>query len=124
MKRCADLCVTQDACTGGLAGLECVGATSSVPGLCLPAAPGVACVPATDFTYGSKGLGRCCTATWAGTAGVECEGGLCSQFGTGPFMCTRACTSPADCPGDYACLDVGDGYSVCYPGNSVTTCIP
>lgn len=123
-KACADECMSQDPCDGGLPGLICVGAGMGKYGLCQPKTPMTACVPAAQFTYGSKKLGQCCTPTWNGANGNECEGGHCGQFGNDPFMCTQACSKGADCPGDFLCSPVSNDYSLCIPGSSATMCKP
>jgi hypothetical protein len=81
-------------------------------------------VPASQFTYGAKKLGQCCTATWNGASGNECEGGHCGQFGNDPFMCTQACSKGSDCPGDFLCSPVSNDYSLCVPGPSAQMCKP
>lgn len=123
-KMCADECMSQDSCDGNLANLICVGAGQFTPGACQPKTPGTACVPAAQFTYGSKQLGQCCTPTWNGANGNECEGGHCGQTGNDPFMCTQACSKAGDCPGDFFCSPVSNGYSLCIPGASALTCKP
>lgn len=123
-KMCADECSGQDACDGNLPNMQCVGATMFDRGTCQPKTQGTQCVPAAQFTYGAKKLGQCCTPTWNGASGNECEGGHCGQFGNDPFMCTQACAKPADCPGDFQCVNVSNGYNICAPGPSATQCKP
>jgi hypothetical protein len=121
-KMCADECMTQDACDGALPGLVCVGATQSMYGACQPMAMGTKCVPASQFMYGTKKLGACCTPTWNGANGFECEGGHCGQTLPGPFMCSNACSKASDCPGPFMCSPVGDHYALCIPLDGSQMC--
>lgn len=122
-KMCGDICTTNDACSGGLVGFECVGATPSVDGHCEPI-QAVACVPADDFVHGTKKLGDCCTPTHDGSNAHECEGGHCDSFGadTNPYVCTNVCSKPADCPGNFYCASVSTGYSICAEVADPFTC--
>ena len=123
-KQCADACVGDETCQGNFPGLRCVPAKNGVPAHCEPAAPNFVCRKAADFRYGAKKNGACCTATHDGSAGLECEGGLCVAFGdpSNPYICTRPCEKPADCPGSYFCGPAGDGYSFCVLSAAKYTC--
>ena len=121
-KMCVDECKTQDSCDGGLPGLVCVGGSQFVYGHCEPMTAGTKCVPSSQFTYGTKKLGACCTPTWNGANGNECEGGFCGQTDPGPFMCSNACAKGSDCPGPFMCTPVGDNYSLCLPLDGSQMC--
>lgn len=123
-KMCADECKTQDACDGGLPGLVCVGGTQFVFGRCEPMTSAAMCVPASQFTHGTKKLGGCCTPTWNGANGNECEGGFCGQTNNGPWMCSNACAKGSDCPGAFMCTPVGDHYAICLPLDGMQMCTP
>jgi hypothetical protein len=112
---CADACDSDLACQGIFSGFAC--ADAGTFGQCMPTSPSTQCVPANQYTLGSKVLGQCCTATHDATAGLECLGGRCDGFGdaTNPFICDQACNSAVDCPGPYDCLQVGDTYMECVP---------
>jgi hypothetical protein len=116
-KMCADVCSSAgtSGCDGDLPGFTCIGAGASTDGHCEPTGTAVACVPASKYVRGSKKLGACCTALHTGKNGGECEGGHCSAFGNvnNPYICVNACTSTADCPGNFQCSDTGSGYSIC-----------
>lgn len=123
-KRCADLCRSDEECRGGGASFRCLPLLDGVPAHCEPPPPLGACRPATEFRYGMKKLGACCTATHDGTAGLECEGGLCISFNDlgNPYICTRPCARPLDCPGNFSCAPTGNGYSICLALADKYTC--
>lgn len=120
-KTCADECETDGICQGQIPDLHCDTNTYN-PGRCVPRTPGKACVPASDFGRGGKPLGGCCVATHNNLAGKECAGNLCYLFySSSDFMCTNACKSSVDCPGDYICMFAGN-QKVCIPLNKEYTC--
>jgi len=124
-KMCMDYCRSQDACDGALAGLTCVGGGMFMDGTCRPSSPTTQCVPANQYMLGAKKLGACCTPTWNGANGFECEGGHCGQSNNGDFMCTNACEKAADCPGPFMCSSLSSGYNICVPLNPDTLkCTP
>ncbi|HEY8040768.1 MAG TPA: hypothetical protein VIF15_13275 [Polyangiaceae bacterium] len=119
---CADECDGDPACSGQLAGFACV-FDDAGNGLCQSTTPGQACVPAGQYTHGTKGLGACCTATHDARSGQECEGGHCAGFGSlsNPYICDNVCNGPVDCPGNFMCSNVG-AYSICVPLADPYTC--
>jgi hypothetical protein len=122
-RMCTDECRGDSACEGHLPNFACVGATQFQPGRCEPKETSTKCTPQDQFTRGTKPLGACCTATHDGAAGLECEGGHCGAFGatSNPYICLNTCSKPADCPGNFTCLNVG-GRGICGPLADPYTC--
>lgn len=112
VKMCSDICRSQDACDGGLPGFVCMGGSQFVDGQCMPSAPMAKCVPADRFTHGTKPLRACCTPTYNGANGNECEGGHCAE-NNGVWMCSNACSKASDCPGPFLCTPLTSTYSEC-----------
>ena len=54
---------------------------------------------------------------------TDCLAGSCAQ-GDGKMLCANSCTSDAECPSGYGCLDVGkaDGTGVCWLSSSSGCC--
>jgi hypothetical protein len=124
-KMCEDECdnSAQTACTGLLPGFTCAWDDAGAFAFCVPLSPTTACVPASQYVHGTKPTGACCTATGDATSGHECLGGNCGATGsdTNPYVCGNACSSGADCPAEYQCLNLGF-YSVCVPLADPYTC--
>ncbi|MBK7585138.1 MAG: hypothetical protein IPI67_33730 [Myxococcales bacterium] len=102
-KMCSDPC-SQDTTCNSAPNMQC----NKSAGQCEPV--GVPqCIPANQWKLGPNEVGACCVATGDGHAGEECEGNLCFAFGpvSNPFICTRACDKPADCPPKYECNSFG-----------------
>ncbi|MCA9664846.1 MAG: hypothetical protein KC503_04635 [Myxococcales bacterium] len=123
VKMCSDTCYTDAGCIAAPHAQTCVGASGPQQGQCEPTQSGQACKPADDFHYGAKKIGDCCTPTFDGRNGGECEGNHCSAFGdnSNPYICIHACDQPTDCPPPYLCRNVG-AYSVCITAQTTYTC--
>jgi hypothetical protein len=120
-KMCSDWCATDKAgCGAPASGLKC----DTKQHRCVPTSASYTCTPADQFTYGSKKMGACCTATHDFRAGFECEGGHCGAFGpvTNPYICLNVCDEPSDCPGHYSCGTSSKGYGICVPEAKTYTC--
>lgn len=123
-KMCEDECDgSQSLCNGLPIAFTCTWDDSGVVGLCVPPS-GTACLPASQYTHGTKPIGACCTGTGNATSGQECLGGSCGSFGSAssnPNICSQACDSGADCPAPYQCANIGN-YNICAPLADPYTC--
>jgi hypothetical protein len=121
-QRCSDECTQSGFCQGGAVTWTCDILDGGDRGQCQPAAGDTAaCVPPSQFTYGTRMLGDCCAFGTDGKAGWECEGALCTATDNNPFVCSQYCDTYADCPGPYDCVALGN-YRACVPANSPYTC--
>jgi len=114
VKMCTDECFSTPGCNTG-PNMIC----SSSSGYCEPSGTPT-CIPASQWKLGTKQPGDCCVATGDGHSGEECDGNRCVSVGdlSNPFICTRACKGPGDCPVKYQCL----GQSFCAPLATLYTC--
>jgi len=112
VKMCSDECDSNDGCNTGQ-NMIC---SSSYQ--CEPAGT-PSCIPADQFSVGTKKIGACCVATGDGHSGEECESNRCVAVGdlSNPFICTQPCTKQA-CPAQYQCL----GFMFCAPLAATYTC--
>jgi hypothetical protein len=119
-KMCLDACDHDGSCQRPPDfNFTCDNVGSTQEGFCKPPGASFMCIPASKFERGTKVPGNCCTATRTGLAGLECEGALCVALGDGPFVCSNACSLPADCSGPFTCqAEVGR----CVPANQTYTC--
>jgi hypothetical protein len=122
-KMCLDGCRgNNDPCTRTDVQFTCDSAQFQ-DGWCQPPT-GFVCKPSESFQRGTKKAGACCTPTGNGTAGLECEGGLCIAIGpvTNPYVCSNSCTVPGDCEGPMICQTITATKRECIPANSTYTC--
>lgn len=123
-KMCSDECVSSSICTNKFVQLSCDKGPDGgkfTRGLCMPTAPGFACVPQSQFKVGTRRLGDCCQDTGDGNTGWECEGALCTATDQNPWVCSHFCESAADCDGPYTCEAFGS-YKMCVPANRTYEC--
>jgi hypothetical protein len=113
VKMCSDECDSDDGCNTGQ-NMKC-----SASYWCEPSGT-PSCIPANQFTVGTKKIGACCVATGDGHSGEECESNRCVAFGdlSNPFICTQPCTKQGGCPAQYQCL----GFMFCAPLATLYTC--
>ena len=116
-RMCLDECRAQETCERYAVTFTCDAPARGEEGYCQPPT-GFACIPAAQFGRGTRETGGCCTPTFDGRAGEECEGNLCIALGDGPFVCTHRCDTTKDCPGGYICGPFG----TCMPANTGYTC--
>lgn len=123
VKMCLDGCHGASGCThAGITGFTCDnGGSNFDDGWCKPPA-GAACIPQSQYEYGTKPAGSCCSATGDANAGQECTGGLCIAIGDGPFVCSNPCDQPKDCTGPFTCFTIDVGRKECIPANDPYTC--
>ena len=98
-KYCTDVCDTDAVCNVWGGAFVC-----DPGGECVPANASYSCVPADQYSYGTKPLGSCCAHGFP-EAGQECLGGLCEATGNdaNPFYCTQGCNANTRCPSGYTC---------------------
>ncbi|MBX3125974.1 MAG: hypothetical protein KF718_04630 [Polyangiaceae bacterium] len=113
VRMCSDECNHHPGCSTG-PGMIC-----GSDGYCQPSGT-PSCIPAQEWPLGERQIGDCCLATGDGESGKECIGNRCVAFGdlSNPYICTRACDKPADCPVKYQCNLAG----FCSPLASLYDC--
>jgi hypothetical protein len=80
------------------------------------------CKPASEFEYGTRLSGECCSPTGDGISGLECVGGGCVARGEGPFVCSQVCELPKDCPSSFVCMTITATRKQCVPATDTYTC--
>jgi hypothetical protein len=90
-----------------------IGEPCATPGDCAVQGDNLTCVGGrcVPGEGADGGLGDMCES------GPDCYSGQCASDSSGNKYCVESCTlGSSDCPGDFGCLDVGNGNGVCWPG--------
>jgi len=90
-----------------------IGEPCETPGDCVEQGDNLTCVGGrcVPGEGADGGLGDECES------GPDCFSGQCASDGEGNKYCVESCDlGESDCPGDFGCLDVGNGNGVCWPG--------
>lgn len=124
---CEPTCAEGERCVDGVCIEECPGGDCtpcegrSCDTMCVTAAdcptPSVCGVAGDDqgWCTGAGTFGAPCAS------GLDCDSELCIVSTRSGALCTQACRSDVDCPGDMSCQNV-DGRDVCAPMLSSSTC--